>query len=579
MDGLVTHPVSDDSVDAVAASSLPKLGSQTSVDSNSGGKSSQTNLASLEPKHGWDISGLARKCWSQYKPAWALGAWAIITGYFIASLVLKRMTRLSDILPFIFLYVFISGKMLFAFVSTSVLTRPFSGVSQSAKSSIRRVPLRLRYLAGVVALVAIVFSVSLTIPENSDGRRIDRMQSFLGIIIITLVLTATSKYPRSIQWRTVLVGFLLQFCLGCIVVKTKWGNDFFTWLANMASGLLAFADYGAKFLLGDTIGSLDIFAITVFPAVIFFSAFIQMVQYLGGMQWIIKKIGWVFLHLLGTSGTESMVAAASPFLGISENALLVKDYLEHMTCSEIHACMTAGFSTISGSMLQGYIALGVDAKNIITACIMSIPCSLALSKLRYPETEESMTRGVIVEPPRSTEEANLLHALANGAAIGINLSLLISGNLVAIISLVNLVDFLLTWLGQFVAIHQLTLEMILGYVLYPYAWLLGVPRKDVFSVSQLLGLKFVTNEFVAYQRLTTATNGPAMKTVLSSRGLTIAEFALCGFGNLGSIAIQTGVLGALAPSRKADFSRIMMSACITGTIATTMTAAIISMVM
>ncbi|KAJ2028199.1 hypothetical protein IWW57_002270, partial [Coemansia sp. S610] len=186
MDGLVTHPVSDDSVDAVAASSLPKLGSQTSVDSNSGGKSSQTNLASLEPKHGWDISGLARRCWSQYKPAWALGAWAIITGYFIASLVLKRMTRLSDILPFIFLYVFISGKMLFAFVSTSVLTRPFSGVSQSAKSSIRRVPLRLRYLAGVVALVAIVFSVSLTIPESSDGRRIDRMQSFLGIIIITL---------------------------------------------------------------------------------------------------------------------------------------------------------------------------------------------------------------------------------------------------------------------------------------------------------------------------------------------------------------------------------------------------------
>ncbi|KAJ2244154.1 hypothetical protein GGI13_006336 [Coemansia sp. RSA 455] len=210
---------------------------------------------------------------------------------------------------------------------------------------------------------------------------------------------------------------------------------------------------------------------------------------------------------------------------------------------------------------------------------MSIPCSLALSKLRYPETEESLTRGVIVDPPRNTDEANILHALANGAAIGINLSLLISANLIAIIALVNLIDFLLTWLGQFVTIHQLTLELILGYVLYPYAWLLGVPHKDILNVSQLLGLKFVTNEFVAYQRLTGETNGPALKTLLSSRGLAIAEFALCGFGNLGSIAIEIGVMSTLAPSRKTDISRLVLSACITGSIATTITAAIVSMVM
>ncbi|KAJ1889177.1 hypothetical protein IW146_002162 [Coemansia sp. RSA 922] len=580
MDGPITHQVSDDTTDALAAPNLSKPGSQLSAEKNGGGNSSQTNIsASFESKHGWDISRLVRKSWSQYKFVWALAIWAILTGYFIASLALKRMTQLSDILPFIFLYAFVSGKMLFAFIGTSFLTRPLSTASQSIQSRAQRIPLRLRYLLGAVVLVAIVLSVSLTIPENNVGRRIDRMQSFLGIIIILLVMTATSTRPRSIQWRTVYVGLLLQFCLGCIVIKTKWGNDFFTWLASMASGLLDFANYGTKFLLGDSIGSLDIFVITVFPAVIFFSAFIQVVQYLGGIQWIIKKLGWAFQQLLGTSGTESMVAAASPFLGISENVLLVKDYIEHMTCSELHACMTAGFATISGSTLQGYIAMGVDAKNIITACVMSIPCSLALSKLRYPETEESLTRGVMVDPPRNTDEANILHALANGAAIGINLSLLISANLIAIIALVNLIDFLLTWLGQFVTIHQLTLELILGYVLYPYAWLLGVPHKDILNVSQLLGLKFITNEFVAYQRLTGETNGPALKTLLSSRGLAIAEFALCGFGNLGSIAIEIGVMSALAPSRKTDISRLVLSACITGSIATTITAAIVSMVM
>ncbi|KAJ2608974.1 hypothetical protein GGF44_006331, partial [Coemansia sp. RSA 1694] len=339
--------------------------------------------------------------------------------------------------------------------------------NRSVQAVARQIPLRLRYLSGAAVLVVVVLAVSLAMPENSIGRRIDRMQSLLGIVIILLTMTATSRFPKSIQWRTVIVGLLLQFCLGCIVVKTKWGNDLFTWLASMASGLLAFANYGAKFLLGDTIGSLDIFVITVFPAVIFFAAFIQVVQYLGGMQWLIKKLGWVFQQLLGTSGTESMVAAASPFLGLSENVLLVKDYLEHMTNSELHACMTAGFATISGSTLQGYIALGVDAKNIITACVMSIPCSLALSKLRYPETEESLTRGKMVDPPRNSDEANILHALANGAAIGMNLSLLISANLIAIISLVNLIDFLLTWLGKFVTIKQLTLELVLGYVLYP----------------------------------------------------------------------------------------------------------------
>ncbi|KAJ1996357.1 hypothetical protein GGI25_000420 [Coemansia spiralis] len=469
--------------------------------------------------------------------------------------------------------------MLFAFTGTAFVSRPTSFAFKKAMHQVLRLPQSARYIASVIILLAIVLAVSLGLPESSGNKRINRMQSFLGIIFILALLVLTSKNRSQIQWRTVIVGFLLQFCLGCVVVKTKWGTDFFTWLATIASSLLEFARYGTKFLFGDDVGGSAIFAVSVFPAIIFFSAFIQMTTYLGGAQWLLRNLGWLFLKMLNTSGVESIVAAASPFFGQSENVLLVKDYLEHMTKSEIHACMTAGFATISGSTLQGYIVLGVNAANIITACIMSIPCSLALSKIRYPETEVPLTRGKIVEPPRCTSEVNIIHAISSGAALGMNLSLLIAANLIAIIALVNLADFFFTWFGQFIAINNLTLELILGYILYPYTWLLGVSNKDVLLVSQLLGLKFVANEFVAYQRLTDESKGPSISSQLTDRSRVIAEFALCGFGNLGGIAQQIGAFGALAPSRKADFSQLALSACITGSIATTITAAIISMVM
>ncbi|KAJ2824702.1 hypothetical protein IWW50_003205 [Coemansia erecta] len=346
----------------------------------------------------------------------------------------------------------------------------------------------------------------------------------------------------------------------------------------MASSFLGFSRYGAKFVFGDEAGSATTFVMSLVPALIFFASFVQMVNYLGGIQWLLRHIGGAIQKLLDTSGAESLVAAAAPFIGSIEGTLMLKDYLPHMTKSELHACMTTGFATVSGSMFQVYIALGVDPRNIITACIMSIPCSLALSKIRYPETEESLTRGKKVEPSRTADEANVIHALGNGAAIGVNLSLLILANLISVISLLNLVDFLLTWLGQFVGIHQLTLELVLGYILYPYAWLLGVPSGDAYKVAQLLGLKVISNEVVAYQRLGDSTSGPSIRSQLSSRGSTIIEFALCGFGNLGTIAICIGAMGALAPSRKGELSRLALSACITGSIATAMTAAIISMI-
>ncbi|KAJ2807664.1 hypothetical protein H4R21_000383 [Coemansia helicoidea] len=527
----------------------------------------------------WNPVRYLRYSWRVHRVFWVLGIWLLVTGYFIASLVLRRKTRLSDLLPFIAIYALVTGKMLLAFTGTAHVSGAMRRLSGPAMVWLRRAPRLVRYIAATAALVATALALALALPDSATGTRLERMQSLLGIVVIIALLAATSRYPRRIPWRTVIAGFMAQLCVGCLVARTRWGGDFFAWLSNMAQGLLGFATYGAQFMFGDSAKSTTVFALVLIPAFIFFASFVQIMCYLGGVQWLLRHLGRAFQVLLGTSGVESVVAVAAPLVGQSEGMLLVQDCLEHVTLSEIHAFLTAGFATVSGSMLQAYIALGVDSKNIITSCAMSIPCSLAMSKLRWPETDEPLTRETQVRPVQADGEANILHAMSNGAAIGLNLALMISANLIAIISLVHLADFALGWLGQFVGIASLTLEQILGYIMYPYAWLLGVPGPDVSSVAQLLGLKFVANEFVAYQRLGDTSNGlSAMRETLSARGRLIAELALCGYGNLGGIALQIGMAGTLVPARKADFSRVAFSACITGSIATTISAAVVSMV-
>ncbi|KAJ2401595.1 hypothetical protein GGI23_001286, partial [Coemansia sp. RSA 2559] len=223
----------------------------------------------------FNIIQYVRLSWRRYKIYWCLAIWLAITGYFVASVALKRKTKLSDVLPFVFIYVFISFRMLFAFTGTSFIVRPVSSVCGKAMGYIMRAPRLVRYILAAALLLTIALSVSLSLPTGNLGSRIDRMHSLLGIVVILCLLTLTSKHPRSIQWRTVLVGMLLQFCLGCIVVKTTWGLAFFTWMANRASDFLSFSRYGAKFVFGDDVGTMAIFAMSVFPAVIFFAAFIQ----------------------------------------------------------------------------------------------------------------------------------------------------------------------------------------------------------------------------------------------------------------------------------------------------------------
>lgn len=296
------------------------------------------------------------------------------------------------------------------------------------------------------------------------------------------------------------------------------------------------------------------------------------------------------------SGGEAVVAAASPFIGQGESAMLIRPFVAHLTQAELHQVMCSGFATISGrysretwplrmgsphalilttgSVLIAYISLGVNAQALVSSCVMSIPASLAISKLRFPETEETLTTGRVVIPDDDEHKAaNSLHAFANGAWLGLRIAGMILATLLCIIALLGLANGLLTWWGRYLNINNppLTVELIVGYICYPIAFLLGVPRNgDLLKVAQLIGTKLVANEFVAYTALQT---DPAYAD-LSPRSRLIATYALCGFANIGSLGTQIGVLSQIAPGRSGDVSRLALSALIAGALSTFTSASI-----
>jgi len=281
---------------------------------------------------------------------------------------------------------------------------------------------------------------------------------------------------------------------------------------------------------------------------------------------------------MNVSGAEAVVASASPWVGLGESACLVKPYLDIMTPSEIHLVMTSGFSTISGAVLSAYIALGVPPQNLVTSSVMSIPASIAISKMRVPEVDEPVTRGrvVIDQGEQAVKDApvNALHAFSRGGLFGLNVAGQILTNVLIILSLVATINSILTWVGRGFGIHQLTLQLVLGYIGYPIAFFLGVPSAEIFRVSQLLATKMIENEFVGYLELAAI---QASSNPLSPRAYTIASYALCGFANLGSLGIQIGVLSALAPSQAKTIAKLATSAMFCGFISTLQTAGIAGM--
>jgi nucleoside transporter len=291
------------------------------------------------------------------------------------------------------------------------------------------------------------------------------------------------------------MGMLVQFIIALFVLRTGVGYDIFSFISLLARELLGFAGDGVVFLTNESVLELGWFLTNVIPAIIFFVAFVQMMYYWGVIQWFIGKFAVFFFWSMRVSGAEAVVAAATPFIGQGESAMLIKPFVPYLTKAEIHQIMSCGFATIAGSVLIAYINLGLNAQVLVSSCIMSIPASLALSHLRYPEEEETLTAGKIVVPKDETDEcANVLEALAKGAWLGIKIAGMIVATLLVIIALLNLVSGLLTWWGRYIGLHgeyDLTVELIVGYIFYPIAFLLGVPRRDILHVARLIGLKVV----------------------------------------------------------------------------------------
>jgi CNT family concentrative nucleoside transporter len=519
------------------------------------------------------------RLYAKYKIFVHIFIWLFFTGWWIAGLVLHRTDNLGWLKPFL-LWLAISLRMIFFWVPITVVTRPMHWAWNNTGVRVYQViPEKLRiWLAALVALATILVG-SFVSEESADNTRGNRAISLLGLAVMIALLWLTSRDRKKIRWHTVIGGMLTQFVIAVFVLRTKAGYDIFNFISFLARALLGFADQGTTFLTASSVIDLHWFLTGVVPPIIFFVSLVQVLYYLGILQWFIGKFAVFFFWSLRVSGAEAVVAAASPFIGQGESAMLIRPFVPHLTLAEIHQVMCSGFATIAGSVLVAYIGLGLNPQALVSSCIMSIPASLAVSKMRYPETEETITSGRVVIPDDDEHRAtNALHAFANGAWLGIKIAGMIVATLLCIIALIGLINGLLGWWGRYINITKdgeayLTLQLILGYICYPVAFLLGVPRDDLLQVAQLIGIKVVANEFVAYNSLTSEPQYVNM----SPRSRLIATYALCGFGNFGSLGTQIGVLSQIAPSRAGDVSRVALSALFSGVLSTLTSASIAGM--
>jgi concentrative nucleoside transporter, CNT family len=434
--------------------------------------------------------------------------------------------------------------------------------------------------------------------EAQGGTLAQRATSLLGLLAFLAIAWLLSVNRAAVRWRTVAWGMGLQLVFAVLILLTPVGRGFFQTLNNVFVALLDYTNEGASFLFGNLIrpnvpvGTTDgpfgpiaaaetwantgaLFAFSVLPTIIFFSSLMTLLYYLGIMQLFVKAFAWVMVRTMGTSGSESLSAAGNIFVGQTEAPLLVKPFVKTMTNSELHAVMTGGFATVAGGVMAAYVGMLIAffpdiAGHLIAASVMSAPAALAISKVMFPETEESVTKGEIrIEIERT--DVNAIDAAARGASEGLSLALNVGAMLLAFIALLALGNGILGWATGFFG-DPISIQMILGWVGAPVAWLMGTPWADAQQIGVLLGEKMVLNEFVAYLHLANMLQGGEE---LSARAVIIATYALCGFANFSSIAIQIGGIGGLAPERRGDLSRLGLRAMIGGTLAAFTTACVV----
>ncbi|EOX4441514.1 NupC/NupG family nucleoside CNT transporter [Vibrio alginolyticus] len=412
--------------------------------------------------------------------------------------------------------------------------------------------------------------------------------SLIGMVVLLAIAVAFSNNRKAINFRTVGGAFAIQFALGAFVLYVPWGRDLLNGFSSGVSNVINYGNDGSSFLFGGLVsdkmfevfgGGGFIFAFRVLPTLIFFSALISVLYYIGVMQWVIKILGGALQKALGTSRAESMSAAANIFVGQTEAPLVVRPFVPKMTQSELFAVMCGGLASVAGGVLAGYASMGVPLEYLVAASFMAAPGGLLFAKILHPETDQ---------PHESIEEAmdggddkpvNVIDAAAGGAASGLQLALNVGAMLIAFVGLIALINGMLGGIGGWFGMPELTLELILGYAFSPLAFLIGVPWAEAVTAGSFIGQKIVVNEFVAYLNFTpylgeNAQVIAATGEVMSEKTTAIISFALCGFANLSSIAILLGSLGSLAPNRRSDIARMGVKAVLAGTLSNLMAATI-----
>ncbi len=402
--------------------------------------------------------------------------------------------------------------------------------------------------------------------------------SLVGMVVLLGLAVLLSDNRKAINLRTVGGAFAIQFILGAFILYVPWGKDV---LGAASSGVQSVIDYGntgIEFLFGSLVnfsveGIGFIFAFKVLPTVIFFSALISVFYYLGVMQVVINVLGGGLRKVLGTSNAESMSATANIFVGQTEAPLVVRPFVPKMTQSELFAVMCGGLASVAGGVLAGYAAMGVPLEYLIAASFMAAPGGLLFAKIIKPETEEPIEQLASDADAADDKPANVIDAAAGGASSGMQLALNIGAMLLAFVGLIALVNGMLGGIGGWFGMPELTLELILGYVFQPLAFLIGVPWEDANIAGSFIGQKLILNEFVAYLGYVPYL-GDAAPVILAEKTKVIISFALCGFANLSSVAILLGGLGSIAPNRRHDIARFGMRAVAAGTLSNLMSATI-----
>ncbi|HEV2129691.1 MAG TPA: nucleoside transporter C-terminal domain-containing protein [Longimicrobiaceae bacterium] len=442
-----------------------------------------------------------------------------------------------------------------------------------------------------------------------------RLQSAFGLVALLFFAWLMSTNRRAVPWRVIVWGLGLQCAFALFILRTTVGERVFAAANAVIVALLGFTIEGARFVFGNLVynnvpvgpaagpmapittqagwaNTGAFFAFNVLPTIIFFSSLMTVLYHLRVMQVVVEGLAWVMMRTMRTSGAETLSTAGNIFLGQTEAPLLVKPFVKIMTLSELNAVMVGGFATVAGGVMAAYVGMLVSyfpdiAGHLLAASVISAPATLVIAKLMVPETGEPLTRGSLrleLESP----DANLIDAAARGASEGMHLALNVAAMLLAFIALIALANSLFGYLADVTRLtallheldllspdRRLTLEVALGWLLAPLAWIMGVPWGDAVAVGSLIGVKTILNEFVAYLQLSALLGGGVD---LSARAVVIATYALCGFANFSSIAIQIGGIGGLAPERRSDLARLGVRAMIGGSLASFMTATVAGMV-